>query len=82
MISLFIPIFVDLYQQTGQLVRLSQQELVDCAWGFGNNGCDGGEDFRAYKYLMANGGLSSEALYRPYQGIVSIASLSSLSFCR
>ncbi|GFN76052.1 counting factor associated protein d [Plakobranchus ocellatus] len=60
------------FLKTGQLVRLSQQELVDCSWGFGNNGCDGGEDFRAYKYLLANGGLSTEELYKPYEAIDSV----------
>ena len=38
-----------LYLHTNMLVRLSQQALVDCSWGFGNNGCDGGEDFRVYQ---------------------------------
>ena len=41
----------------GELVRLSQQALVDCSWGFGNNGCDGGEDFRVYQYMLAHGGI-------------------------
>ena len=64
-------LILPLITQTGKLVRLSQQELVDCSWGFQNNGCDGGEDFRAYHYLLANGGLSSEDQYGQYLGIVS-----------
>lgn len=47
-------------------MRLSQQQLMDCSWGEGNNACDGGEDFRAYQWMMKNGGITSEELYGPY----------------
>lgn len=52
----------------GVLERLSQQALIDCSWGFGNNGCDGGEDFRVYKFMMKHGGIPSEDDYGPYLG--------------
>lgn len=55
------------FLKTGDLVRLSQQQLMDCSWGEGNNACDGGEDFRAYQWMMKNGGLTSEELYGPYK---------------
>uniref|UniRef100_V9IGG4 Cathepsin L n=2 Tax=Apis TaxID=7459 RepID=V9IGG4_APICE len=52
----------------GKLVRLSQQALIDCSWGFGNNGCDGGEDFRSYQWIMKHGGLPTEDEYGGYLG--------------
>jgi len=44
---------------------------MDCSWGEGNNACDGGEDFRAYQWIMKHG-LASEEDYGPYMGIVCI----------
>lgn len=57
------------FKKTGKLPRLSQQQMVDCSWKFGNNGCDGGEDFRAYKYIMEAGGLAIEEDYGKYLGV-------------
>jgi len=44
---------------------------MDCSWGEGNNACDGGEDFRAYQWIMKHG-LASEEDYGPYLAIVCI----------
>jgi len=57
-----------LFLKTGRLVRLSQQHLMDCSWGFGNNACDGGEEFRSYEYMMKHGGVATEQSYGQYLG--------------
>lgn len=45
---------------------------MDCSWGFGNNACDGGEEFRAYEWIMKHGGIATELDYGQYLGIVSL----------
>ncbi|KAL8558058.1 hypothetical protein ACOMHN_022951 [Nucella lapillus] len=57
------------FVKTGNLVRLSQQELMDCSWGEGNDGCDGGEDFRSYNWIMKSGGLTAESQYGQYLAV-------------
>lgn len=57
--------------QTGYLQVLSEQVLMDCSWGFGNNACDGGEEWRAYEWIMKHGGIAPAETYGPYLGMVS-----------
>ncbi|XP_052179421.1 senescence-specific cysteine protease SAG12-like [Diospyros lotus] len=51
--------------KTGQLVSLSEQELVDC--DYQNHGCEGGSMETAFQFITQNNGLATEADY-PYQG--------------
>jgi hypothetical protein len=38
-----------------------------CRWDYGNNACDGGLDYQAYEWIMANGGLESTSTYGSYR---------------
>ncbi len=52
-------------RSTGQLVSLSEQNLVDCSHNDYNDGCGGGWPWAAFKYVISNRGIDTEQSY-PY----------------
>ncbi|XP_039610676.1 procathepsin L-like [Polypterus senegalus] len=54
-----------IFKKTGNLVSLSEQNLVDCSKPYGTYGCQGAWMSHAYDYVLKNGGIESENTY-PY----------------
>ena len=60
--------------QTGKLPKLSEQQIVDCTWGFGNKGCKGGYPYRALQWIIKHGGVATKESYGRYLAQVRLKS--------
>jgi hypothetical protein len=58
------------YRAAGTRVPLSEQHMIDCAWPSpaNNEGCYGGDQIRAFEWVLQQGGLAAAADV-PYRGI-------------
>lgn len=52
-----------MFRETGELIPLSEQNLVDCFLHHDNQGCNGGFMQYALQYVKNNEGLATEESY-------------------
>ena len=64
---MILPIFCSgqHFRKTGELISLSEQQIMDC--DVDELGCDGGDPEQALTYIKDQGGLDTEESY-PYKG--------------
>lgn len=55
-----------------ELIRLSEQSLIDCTWEYGAQGCGGGYDYQAYDWINENGGIPTYESYGKYRAMEGI----------
>lgn len=51
------------YLATGESLSFSQQQIVDCSYDYGVDGCDGGDASAAINYVAQNGGIALGEAY-------------------
>ncbi|KYQ99683.1 counting factor associated protein [Tieghemostelium lacteum] len=62
----------------GELIEISEQQLVDCSFQQGSQGCNGGSAYGVYQYVQENGGISTESGY-PYTAAQQYCKLNHVS---
>ncbi|XP_022231264.2 procathepsin L isoform X2 [Drosophila obscura] len=53
-----------IFKRTGQILNLSEQQIVDCSVSHGNQGCIGGSLRNTLKYLQSTGGIMRSDDYK------------------
>nr|AAF21819.1 silicatein beta [Tethya aurantium] len=51
----------------GKLTYLSEQNVIDCSVAYGNHGCQGGNMYNTYLYILSNDGIDTSDGY-PFKG--------------